>query len=76
MIAVNLTEKLILIGGTAYAGEMKKSVFGILNYLLPPEGVMPMHCSANIGPEGRHRRLLRPLRHRQDDARRPTPAAP
>jgi phosphoenolpyruvate carboxykinase (ATP) len=52
VIAVNLTEKLILIGGTAYAGEMKKSVFGILNYLLPAEGVMPMHCSANIGPEG------------------------
>ena len=52
VVAVNLTEKLILIGGTAYAGEMKKSVFGILNYLLPPEGVMPMHCSANIGPEG------------------------
>jgi phosphoenolpyruvate carboxykinase (ATP) len=52
VIAVNLTEKLILIGGTAYAGEMKKSVFGILNYLLPAEGVMPMHCSANIGPAG------------------------
>ncbi|HEV7660378.1 MAG TPA: phosphoenolpyruvate carboxykinase [Allosphingosinicella sp.] len=52
VIAVNLTEKLILIGGTAYAGEMKKSVFGILNYLLPPAGVMPMHCSANIGPKG------------------------
>jgi len=52
VIAVNLTEKLILIGGTAYAGEMKKSVFGILNYLLPAKGVMPMHCSANIGPDG------------------------
>jgi phosphoenolpyruvate carboxykinase (ATP) len=52
VIAVNLSEKLILIGGTFYAGEMKKSVFGILNYLLPPEGVMPMHCSANIGPDG------------------------
>jgi len=52
VIAVNLTERLILIGGTAYAGEMKKSVFGILNYLLPPNGVMPMHCSANIGPGG------------------------
>jgi phosphoenolpyruvate carboxykinase (ATP) len=52
VIAVNLTERMILIGGTAYAGEMKKSVFGILNYLLPAEGVMPMHCSANIGPEG------------------------
>ena len=52
VIAVNFTEKLILIGGTAYAGEMKKSVFGILNYLLPVKGVMPMHCSANIGPNG------------------------
>jgi phosphoenolpyruvate carboxykinase (ATP) len=52
VIAVNFSEKLILIGGTAYAGEMKKSVFGILNYLLPEKGVMPMHCSANIGPEG------------------------
>jgi len=52
VIAVNFSEKLILIGGTSYAGEMKKSVFGILNYLLPTKGVMPMHCSANIGPEG------------------------
>jgi phosphoenolpyruvate carboxykinase (ATP) len=52
IIAVNFTEKLILIGGTAYAGEMKKSVFGILNYLLPVKGVMPMHCSANIGSNG------------------------
>ena len=53
VIAVNLTEKLILIGGTKYAGEMKKSVFGILNYLLPTSGVMPMHCSANMGDDGR-----------------------
>ena len=53
VIAVNFTEKLILIGGTAYAGEMKKSVFGILNYLLPAKGVMPMHCSANIGADGK-----------------------
>ncbi|MGQ0588460.1 MAG: phosphoenolpyruvate carboxykinase [Sphingosinicella sp.] len=52
VIALNLTERMILIGGTAYAGEMKKSVFSILNYLLPAEGVMPMHCSANIGPKG------------------------
>ena len=52
VIAVNYSEKLILIGGTAYAGEMKKSVFGLLNYLLPAKGIMPMHCSANIGPEG------------------------
>ena len=53
VIAVNLTEKLILIGGTRYAGEMKKSVFGILNYLLPVKGVMPMHCSANISADGK-----------------------
>jgi phosphoenolpyruvate carboxykinase (ATP) len=52
VVAVNFAEKLVLIGGTAYAGEMKKSVFGILNYLLPVDGVMPMHCSANIGPGG------------------------
>ena len=53
VIAVNFSEKLILIGGTKYAGEMKKSVFGILNYLLPAKGVMPMHCSANIGADGK-----------------------
>ncbi|HEU0310138.1 MAG TPA: phosphoenolpyruvate carboxykinase (ATP), partial [Sphingomicrobium sp.] len=52
VIAVNLEKKIILIGGTAYAGEMKKSVFALLNYLLPPKGIMPMHCSANIGPKG------------------------
>jgi len=52
VIAVDLSEKLILIGGTEYGGEMKKSVFGLLNYLLPPQGIMPMHCSANIGPKG------------------------
>jgi len=52
IIAVNFSEKMILIGGTAYAGDMKKSVFSILNYLLPERGVMPMHCSANIGPKG------------------------
>ena len=76
VIAVNLTEQLILIGGTAYAGEMKKSVFGILNYLLPVEGVMPMHCSANIGPDGDTAVFFGLQRHRQDDALPPTPAAP
>ena len=52
VIAIGFSEKLILIGGTYYAGEIKKSVFTLLNYLLPARGVMPMHCSANIGPEG------------------------
>ncbi|MCS7297333.1 MAG: phosphoenolpyruvate carboxykinase (ATP) [Bacteroidia bacterium] len=49
---LNLSRRIILIGGTAYAGEMKKSIFTLLNYLLPQQGIMPMHCSANIGPEG------------------------
>lgn len=52
VIAVNFTKGLVLIGGTAYAGENKKSVFSILNYLLPKDGIMPMHCSANIGEDG------------------------
>jgi phosphoenolpyruvate carboxykinase (ATP) len=51
-IILNLEKGLILIGGTEYAGEMKKSIFTTLNYLLPLKGVMPMHCSANIGPKG------------------------
>ena len=53
VIAVNFSEKLILIGNTEYSGEMKKGVFGLLNYLLPAQGVMPMHCSANIGKDGK-----------------------
>jgi phosphoenolpyruvate carboxykinase (ATP) len=52
VIAVNFEKKVILIGGTAYAGEMKKGVFGLLNFILTTEGIMPMHCSANIGPKG------------------------
>jgi phosphoenolpyruvate carboxykinase (ATP) len=49
VIAISFERKLILIGGTSYAGENKKSVFTLLNYLLPAQGVMPMHCSANHG---------------------------
>ncbi len=49
VIAVDLTNKLVLIGGSEYAGETKKSVFGVLNYFLPAKGVLPMHCSANVG---------------------------
>ena len=50
VIALNFDQRLILIGGTEYAGENKKSVFTLLNYLLPSKGVMPMHCSANHAP--------------------------
>ena len=51
-ILVHFGRKLVLIGGTHYAGEIKKSIFTILNYTLPLQGVMPMHCSANIGADG------------------------
>jgi phosphoenolpyruvate carboxykinase (ATP) len=50
VIACDLGRRLVLIGGTSYAGEIKKSVFSFLNFLLPERGVMPMHCSANVGP--------------------------
>ena len=52
-IFVNFAEKLILIGGTSYAGEIKKSIFSVMNYLMPFNRVLPMHCSANIGQDGR-----------------------
>ena len=51
-ILLNLEERLVLIGGTEYAGEIKKCVFSLLNYLLPQQGVLSMHCSANIGAGG------------------------
>lgn len=50
-IILHLGQKLILIGGTAYAGEMKKSIFTVANYLLPQKNVLPMHCSANYGKD-------------------------
>lgn len=52
VIAVHLAKGLVLIGGTAYAGEIKKSIFTIMNYVLPMAGVLSMHCSANVGVEG------------------------
>ena len=52
VIAIDFSRRIILIGGTSYAGEMKKAVFTTLNYYLPADSVMPMHCSANVGPAG------------------------
>jgi phosphoenolpyruvate carboxykinase (ATP) len=51
-IVLNLAERTILIGGTRYAGELKKSMFTVMNYYMPKQGVLSMHCSANIGPQG------------------------
>ena len=52
VIAMDFTRRLVLIGGTAYAGEIKKAVFTFLNFILPPKGVMPMHCAANYDDLG------------------------
>jgi phosphoenolpyruvate carboxykinase (ATP) len=52
IIAIDFSQKIILIGNSSYAGEIKKSVFTALNFFLPPQRVMPMHCSANVGKEG------------------------
>ena len=52
VIALNFSRQLVLIGGTSYAGEMKKSIFSVLNYLMPLQNVLSMHCSANIGASG------------------------
>jgi len=51
-IIISFTHRTILIGGTRYAGELKKSIFSVLNYLLPLRGVLSMHCSANVGKQG------------------------
>ncbi|NNU75126.1 phosphoenolpyruvate carboxykinase (ATP) [Clostridium estertheticum] len=52
-VLINFSKKIILIGGTAYSGEIKKSAFSVMNFLLPQKGVLPMHCSANTGNDGR-----------------------
>ena len=52
IIAIDATRRIALIGGTGYAGEIKKSVFSYLNFVLPTEGVLPMHCAANSGEDG------------------------
>ncbi len=51
-IVLNFAQRLCLIAGTSYAGELKKAVFTVMNYLMPRKGVLPMHCSANVGKDG------------------------
>jgi phosphoenolpyruvate carboxykinase (ATP) len=51
-IALSFAQKVVVIAGTQYGGEIKKSIFTVMNWLLPPAGVLPIHCSANIGPKG------------------------
>ncbi|MCT4573693.1 phosphoenolpyruvate carboxykinase (ATP), partial [Bacillus thuringiensis] len=51
-IMVSFEKRIVLIGGTEYAGEMKKSIFSIMNFLLPEQDILSMHCSANVGEEG------------------------
>lgn len=51
-IVLNFEKRLVLIGGTHYAGEMKKSIFSVMNYILPQRGILSMHCSANVGKQG------------------------
>ena len=51
-ILINLSKKITIIGATSYAGEMKKSLFSVMNYLMPSRNIFPMHCSANIGKNG------------------------
>ncbi|MFA6266546.1 MAG: phosphoenolpyruvate carboxykinase [Pseudolabrys sp.] len=58
MVAIDFTRKIVLIAGSSYAGEMKKSVFTTLNFYLPAKGVVPMHCSANVSPDGQESALF------------------
>ena len=76
-LIIDLKRRIALIcGPNDYCGSNKKTLFTVLNYLLPDLGYLPMHCSANVGPEGDGGDPVRPVRDRQDDAlRRPGPAS-
>ena len=75
-IIVNFRERLAIIGGTSYAGEIKKTIFTVLNYLLPLQGVLSMHCSANVGNDGDVRNFLWAFGHRQNHTFRRPQAPP
>ena len=76
VIALDMSRNIVLIAGTAYAGEIKKSVFSLFNFHAPARGVLPMHCSANIGADGDAALFFGLSRHRQDDALAPIRPAP
>ncbi len=66
-IFFNLTEGMSVIGGTWYGGEMKKGIFSVMNYYLPLKGTASMHCSANVGKDGRYCYILRTLGNRKNN---------
>ena len=67
-VVLSFAEKTIVIAGTQYAGEIKKSIFTVMNWILPERGIMPMHCSANIGKDEDVSLVLWSIRHWQNDA--------
>ena len=76
VVLLDFARRLVLIGGTAYAGECKKSVFTIMNFLMPARNVLPMHCSVSVGGDGTPAVFFGLSGHRQDHALgRPPPGS-